>query len=247
MSEADVLPAPFRLIRRSSVGSTNDEMRRLASSEAAADFLVLTACEQSAGRGRRGRTWISPPGNLHCSVLLKVPGLAVAAQIGFVAAVALVDALAELAPAVDFRCKWPNDVLATGHKLAGMLLEPAGDGWVVLGLGVDVIAAPLGVEFPATCLAELGCGADADAVLFAFCRHLAPWMNRWRSAGFAPIRAAWTARAQGVGEPVAVRLEGETRHGIFAGLDEEGALLLDAAAGVVQRIMAGDVFFPGAG
>ncbi|MGE5545268.1 MAG: biotin--[acetyl-CoA-carboxylase] ligase [Solirubrobacterales bacterium] len=240
-----VLPAPFRLIARDSVGSTNDEARRLALSGAAADFVVVSAVEQTQGRGRRGRVWVSPRGNLHFSCLLAVGSLATAAQLGFVAAVALVDALAELVPDAAFRAKWPNDVLMNGRKVAGMLLEPAGEGWLVLGIGVDVVQCPPpdAVMYPAGALAHAGFAGSSDEVLAAFCRHFGPWVERWRREGFAPVRTAWLARARGVGDPVVVRLEGETLTGLFAGLDEEGALLLDAGS-TVQRVMAGDVYFP---
>ncbi len=243
----DVLPAPFRLIALDRVGSTNDEARRLAEEGAAADFLVVSAREQSQGRGRRGRSWVSPAGNLHCSVVLAIPGaLGQAAQLGFAAAVALVDALSAVVPAGDFRCKWPNDVWAGNAKIAGMLLEPAGAGWLVLGLGVNVVAAPPieAVERPAVALADLGYGGDAQAVLAAFCDHFGGWVGRWRGEGMAPIREAWIHRARGLGQAIIVRLEQETVSGQFAGLDGDGALLLDQAALGVRRIMAGDVFFP---
>ncbi len=254
-----LLPAPFRLIARDSVGSTNDEARALAESGRAADFTVVSARTQTAGRGRRGRSWISPPGNLHCSIVLAIPGLDRAAQLGFVASVALVDALAGLVPGVAFRAKWPNDVLAGGfaadsgngaeraggRKVAGMLLEPAGAGWLVLGVGIDVAVAPPddAVIHPAVALAELGYGGDAAAVLAAFCRALAPRVALWRAEGFAPLRAAWLERAHGLGRPVEVRLEAGTEAGVFAGIDDDGALALDQG-GRRRRIMAGDVQFP---
>lgn len=244
MSSA-TLPAPFSLIRLDSVGSTNDETRRLALSGAAADFLVVSATEQSAGRGRRGRAWVSPAGNLHCSVLLRVDSLATAAQLGFVAAVALVEALSALVPGAAFKAKWPNDVLMNGRKVAGMLLEPVGGDWLILGIGVDVASAPPAdaVLYPVAALAEQGYRGGVDAVLAALCQALAPWVERWRRDGFAPIREAWLASARGVGDQVVVRLEGETLTGRFAGLDEEGALLLGAGSNV-RRILAGDVYFP---
>ena len=243
------LPTPFSLISLDSVGSTNDEARRLALSGAAADLLVVSAREQSAGRGRRGRTWVSPPGNLHCSTLIAIDGnLATAAQLGFAAAVALVDAFRALVPGAPFACKWPNDVLAEGRKCAGMLLEPIGTEWLVLGIGVDVVAAPPPGElvYPATSLADLGFAGSASDVLAAFCGAFGPLVHIWRKSGFAPIRAAWIERARGLGEPVVVRLEGETLTGLFAGLDEEGALLLDHASEGRRRILAGDVYFPSA-
>lgn len=237
------LPAPFGLRWRDSVGSTNDEARRLVREGAAADLLVVAAGAQTAGRGRRGREWVSPPGNLHCSLLIRLDRpLAEAAQTGFAAALALCEALSELAPA-EFRCKWPNDVLCDGKKIAGMLLEPE-DGWLVLGLGVDVVQAPTGTLYPAISLVEAGGSADAGEVLAAFCRRFLPWLQRWRAEGFVALREAWLARARGLNDPMVVRLEGETLTGTFTGLDEQGALLLDQGGGGVRRVLAGDVYFP---
>lgn len=250
MSTGVILPAPFSLIRLDSVGSTNDEARRLALSGAAADLLVVSAITQTQGRGRRSRPWLSPAGNLHCSTLIRLDGdLATAAQLGFAAAVALVDAFRTQVPGVSFTCKWPNDVLAEGRKCCGMLLEPIGREWLIVGVGVDVVAAPPPGElvYPAIALADLGyTGSDID-VLAAFAEGFGPLVNEWRRDGFAPIREAWLHRARGVGEPIVVRLEGETLTGLFAGLDAEGALLLDQPTHGLRRIMAGDVYFPDGG
>ncbi|MEW5726514.1 MAG: biotin--[acetyl-CoA-carboxylase] ligase [Pseudomonadota bacterium] len=243
MTQLD-LPAPFSHLGLDVVGSTNDEARRLALSGSAADLLVVSARRQTAGRGRRGRAWVSPEGNLHASVLIAIDDLATAAQLGFAAAVALAEAFSDLVGA-DFRCKWPNDVLMDGKKVAGMLLEPAGPGWLVVGFGVDVAECPPpdAVMYPATALVHAGFTGTAGDVLAAVCRRLGPWIAIWRAEGFAPVRSAWTTRARGIGQPVVVRLEGETLTGLFAGLDEQGALLLDAGS-TLRRIMAGDVYFP---
>lgn len=245
-----ILPTPFSLIRLDSVGSTNDEARRLALSGAAADLLVVSAIEQTQGRGRRARPWLSPPGNLHCSTLIRIDGdLGTAAQLGFAAAVALVDAFRSLVPGIAFACKWPNDVLADGRKCCGMLLEPVGREWLIVGIGVDVVAAPPPGElvYPVSCLAEFGfAGSDLD-VLAAFADHFGPLVGEWRRDGFAPIREAWLHRARGLGEPIVVRLEGETLAGLFAGLDGEGALLLDQPSHGLRRVLAGDVYFPESG
>ncbi|CAA7611816.1 Biotin--(acetyl-CoA-carboxylase) ligase [Magnetospirillum sp. LM-5] len=245
------MPTPSRLVWRDSVDSTNDEARRLIANGSAADLLVVAAGQQSKGRGRRGRTWISPEGNLHCSVLIGIDGrLGQAAQLGFAAAAALVDGLSQALPLTRLRAKWPNDVMAETHegwkKCAGMLLEPVGSQWLILGLGVDVADAPPaeGMNHPAVSLAELGYRGNAMGVLDGFMAAFIPAVGLWREQGFTPIRHAWLDRSRGLGEPCVVRLEAETVTGTFTGLDEEGALILDQPGQGLRRILAGDVFFP---
>jgi BirA family biotin operon repressor/biotin-[acetyl-CoA-carboxylase] ligase len=237
-----VLPPPFRLIAHDTLSSTNDEARRLA--EGGAEHgLVVTARSQTAGRGRRGRRWESPPGNLHCSLLLRpAKPLGEAAQLSFVAGVALCDALRGLASNLDIACKWPNDVLCQGRKVAGMLLEGA-DGAVILGLGVDVVEAHAETLHPAVSLRQAGVATTAEAVLARFVTTFSPWYDRWMEAGMAAIGPAWLERARGVGGEILVRLDGETLTGIFTGLDGQGALLLALPGGGTRRILAGDVFF----
>jgi BirA family biotin operon repressor/biotin-[acetyl-CoA-carboxylase] ligase len=244
----NTLPTPFSHVELDSVGSTNDEARRRVEEGSAADLLVVTARRQTQGRGRRGRVWESLEGNLHASFVVRIRRpLAQAAQIGFVAALALAEALDEVLPGHDVRCKWPNDVLIDGRKVAGMLLEGAGDGWLVLGIGVDVTdrPAPADTMYATIALAELGYSGDRYQVLCALCRHFAPRLEHWRAEGFAPIRGAWLRWARGLGEAALVRLEAETLSGVFAGLDEEGGLLLDQGEAGIRRVLAGDVFFPG--
>ena len=245
MTEA--LPSPFRLIAYETIGSTNDEAKRLAH-EGAAEGLVVCAERQTAGRGRRGRTWVSPSGNLYASTLLR-PNCraATAAQLGFVAALGIAGAIVELAPRVALSCKWPNDLLASGRKVSGILLETemvAGErpDFVVLGIGVNLASAPRDTPYPATSLANEGAPGIAPlAMLAAFIRHFAEWLILWRSEGFVPIREAWLARATGLGEPIQVRLERDTLDGRFLDLDGDGALLLGMPGGS-RRIAAGEVF-----
>lgn len=244
MTRPELVP-PFRLLAYDRIDSTNDEARRLI--EAGADHgIVVCAVEQTAGRGRRGRHWHSPRGNLHCSIVLRsARPLMEAAQLGFVAAVALRDALAGLAPAAEFQCKWPNDILCGGSKVAGLLLETAGQGdLIILGVGVNVCSAPDPALYPATSLRAAGSQALADDMMAGFCRGLAEWYDLWSAQGFAPVREAWLRRTRGLGERVEARLAGgETLVGTFAGLDAVGALELDLPAGERRAVLAGDVFF----
>ena len=240
----------YRLVALDSVDSTNEEAKRLAAG-GAADRTVVWAGEQTAGKARRGRGWVSEPGNLYCSILLR-PDVAAARamQIGFVAADGLADALAAALPdGAAVQCKWPNDLLVEGRKVAGILLEASSGGtsdWLVVGVGVNVAHSPAGVEFPATSLRAEGCGdLEAETLLGDFCRRFAAWLETWKSAGFAPVRSAWLRRARGIGETLVVRLERGTLEGTFAGLDGDGALILETSDGR-RRITSGDVFFAAA-
>jgi BirA family biotin operon repressor/biotin-[acetyl-CoA-carboxylase] ligase len=238
------LPAAYRLVSFDTVGSTNDEAKRLART-GAADGTLVWAKTQTAGRGRRGRRWVSPPGNLYLSLILRPACPAGrAAQLGFVAALAVGDTLAGVA---RLFYKWPNDVLVTGRKIAGILLESEmGSGaalaFLVVGVGVNLASAPDDSEFPATSIAaETGSAPDPAAALEAFATHFEAWSERWRSDGFAPVRRAWRARVAGLGEPIRVRLDNATLAGRFIDIDDDGALLLETGA-ERRRIAAGEVF-----
>ncbi len=244
------LPPAYRLVALERVGSSNDEAKRLAEA-GAEDGTLVWAGEQLEGRGRQGRNWSSPPGNLYLSLILRPDCTAAeAAQIGFVAALGLGGGVGSVAPPmIEVRYKWPNDVLFNRRKGAGILLEsrldPSGElDWLILGMGVNVTSFPEDTAFPATSLQFEGAPpeVDATALLEAFARHFLTWINRWLEDGFAPIREAWLLHAYGLGETVEVRLPNETLSGRFRDLDDGGALLLELSDGPVRPIAAGDVF-----
>jgi BirA family biotin operon repressor/biotin-[acetyl-CoA-carboxylase] ligase len=244
---SEALPSPFRLIAYETIGSTNDELKRLAR-EGTPEGLTVSAERQTAGRGRRGRNWVSPAGNLYASILLRPQCRAAsAAQLGFVAALGVAGAIGELAAGVTVRCKWPNDLLADGAKISGILLETemtVGDrpDFVVVGIGVNLATSPTDTPYPATSLAAEGAHGIAPlSMLPAIIRHFARWLALWREEGFAPIREAWLAKAMGLGEPIQVRLERDTLDGRFLDLDGDGALMLGTAGGR-RRIAAGEIF-----
>jgi len=181
--------------------------------------------------------WVSPPGNLYISTLVRVgAGDPPPPTLALVAAVALHDTLAAAAP--DVRIKWPNDILAAAAKLAGILLERTGDA-VVIGFGANLAHHPEGLERPVTSIAALtGTAAQADDVAQMLSQRFAAWLQRWRGEGVSPIRAAWLAAAHPLGT-VLTTPEGE---GEFAGLDASGALRLRLRDGTIRVVHAGDVF-----
>jgi len=232
------------------VGSTNAEAMALASAGDAGNLWV-TAGEQTAGRGRRGRDWSSPPGNLYASVLLIDP--APVAQLGalpLVAAVAVREAIAACGLPAETRLaiKWPNDILLNGGKCCGMLLEsqnlPDGRLAVVVGCGINIVSYPDPGLYRATALNREGVSAT-PAVLFAhlaraFDRVLALWDG---SRGVSAVRDQWLLHAQGIGETIAVNLANARIEGLFEGIDADGVLLLRTGEGTVRPISAGDLFF----
>ncbi|HXZ02675.1 MAG TPA: biotin--[acetyl-CoA-carboxylase] ligase [Stellaceae bacterium] len=248
MTGGSGLPAFFRLHRFAELDSTNEEAKRQAAAGAPAGTLI-SALAQRAGRGRRGRAWVSPPGNLYMSILLRPERSAGAsAQLGFAGALAVGEAVLPLLPeAAELAYKWPNDVLVDGRKVSGILLESqaAGEGridWLVVGIGVNLASFPATGDYPATSLAAAGAAPVAvETLLEAVARSFHIWYERWLEHGFAPLRRGWLARARGLGQPIRVRLPQGESEGRFAGLDEDGALLLDTGT-ARQRIAAGDVF-----
>jgi len=249
MTETPQLPDAYRLICFDSIDSTNEAAKRLAV-EGAAERTVVWARQQTAGKARRGRGWVSEPGNLYCSVLLRPDRPAdEAMQISFVAATAVADSLADIALAsAAVECKWPNDALVDGRKVAGILLESSTRNgfeldWLVVGVGINVSHHPADAEFPATSLKEAGCGdLNVAGVLTSFISHFDRWFGHWSLEGFLPVREAWLRRARGIGAPLTVRLERETIVGTFSGIDTQGALIVTAEEGT-RRITSGDVFF----
>ncbi|HEX3468095.1 MAG TPA: biotin--[acetyl-CoA-carboxylase] ligase [Candidatus Elarobacter sp.] len=226
------------------VGSTNDEAKALARA-GAPHGTVVSARAQSAGRGRIGRSWASPPGNLYCSVVLR-PTVAFArvAELGFVAALAVGDVVEARIARGTVSLKWPNDVLVDGAKVAGILLEcEAADGsapWVVAGIGLNVATAPSGLPYPVASLRAQGASIDAPAALDDLLDALRSRLDEWEGDGFARVRVAWLERALRRDGPIRVRSGERELIGRLADLDADGALIVQTAAGR-ERVVAGDV------
>jgi BirA family biotin operon repressor/biotin-[acetyl-CoA-carboxylase] ligase len=230
------------------IDSTNEEARRLAAA-GEQQPIWITAARQTAGRGRRGRVWESPTGNLAATLLIR-PGKPAGecAQLSFAAAIAAHETVSSFAPGADIAVKWPNDVLANGRKIAGLLLESASTGmvpeWLAIGIGINLAHFPEGTEFPATALPTLGITApNPSEALTRLAAAFAKWYEIWRANGFSPVRDAWLARAAGLGTRIRARLSDGEYWGMFEGIDETGALILREAQGKTRIIAAGEVFF----
>ena len=239
-------PRGYGLKRYDEIDSTNEEARRLAAGGEIGP-LWLIALRQTAGRGRRGRPWEMAGGNLAATLLLRpLRPQGEWAQLSFVIAIAAADVVAGFAPQAHVALKWPNDVLADGKKLAGILLETANGPAPALAIGVGMNLAhhPDGAEFPATSLAALGKNVPTtDEALAALAAEFAKWYDVWQAQGFEAIREAWLARAMGLGTRIRARLATEERSGTFEGIDENGALLLNEGFGRASVLPAADIFF----
>jgi BirA family biotin operon repressor/biotin-[acetyl-CoA-carboxylase] ligase len=235
-------PAGYRRKDYAELDSTNEEARRLAEAGEAGP-LWLMAAQQTAGRGRRGRAWDTAAGNLAATLLLRPQApQAIRGQLSFAAALAAAETVQHFAPAAGVTVKWPNDVLAGGRKIAGLLLEGSND-WLAIGIGINLAHHPDGTAFPATSLPQLGIAPPScDAALTVLAARFAHWYDAWMEKGFEVLRQAWLGRASGVGAPITARLPHETRQGVFEGIDASGALLLKEENGV-RAIAAGEVFF----
>jgi BirA family biotin operon repressor/biotin-[acetyl-CoA-carboxylase] ligase len=235
-------PDGLGLRRYDTLDSTNEEARRLAKSGIRGPVWIVSH-EQTAGRGRRGRAWISESGNLFATLLMPVT-TSLSAQLGFVAGVAAADTIAAHAPGADVALKWPNDVLLDGKKVAGILLEGLGKDSLAIGIGINLAHYPLGTDIPSISIAGVsGNSPDFDGFLLRLARAMTAWYEIWLRQGFQPVRKAWLSRASGLGHPIRARLADSEREGVFEDLDADGALLLRDAAGTLTRITAGDVFF----
>ncbi|MBR0697536.1 biotin--[acetyl-CoA-carboxylase] ligase [Bradyrhizobium lablabi] len=248
--------AGYRLAVFDRIGSTNAEALLRARDGERGPMWFVTP-EQTAGRGRRQRAWIAPRGNLASSVL-EVMGVqpAVAATLGFAAGLSLeaalrkvsIEAALRLGPdSPQYALKWPNDVLANGKKLSGILLEAeatGGDLAVVVGIGTNVVAAPEGTQTPAVSLNALGVQIGAEELFAELSEAWVEFRGIWdKGRGFAEIRRLWLDRAAGLGDKVAVQTGGEPLEGIFDTIDETGCLIVRTADGRRLAVAAGEVYF----
>ncbi len=240
--------AGYRLIVRDAVASTMEEARR-ALHQSEPGKLWIVARSQNAGRGRHGRQWTSPPGNLYASLLLLNPcEPALAPQLGFVAGLALYDAAAKVTGLSHPRMalKWPNDLLIDGAKCSGLLLEGesrAGQFGVVIGMGINIASCAQGTPYPASFLRAHAPAVTIEDTLAALGEAWSARFATWQAAGgFSPIRQAWLERAAFLGQTITIRPPEGAVSGTFSGIDPTGRLLLETPAGT-RAFDAGDLFF----
>jgi BirA family biotin operon repressor/biotin-[acetyl-CoA-carboxylase] ligase len=233
------------------LGSTNAEaLARARAGERGP--LWISAATQTGGRGRRGKSWVSPPGNLYASLLLTEPSPpAIAPQLSFVTGLAVHDAVVACAPglASSVKLKWPNDLLLGGRKLAGLLIEAESQPQfsVAIGIGVNCVSHPADTAYGATDLKTNGITIVAEGLLAKLAASINARLVQWATGtGFSSIRSDWLARAANLGEAIMVRLPERQLTGIFEGIDADGRLLIATPDKITETISAGDVFSLGA-
>jgi len=235
-----------RVVHLERIDSTNAEAHRLAQ-QGERGPLLLWADRQTEGRGRLGRTWISEPGNLYATFLFPIAaGSEVAAQVSFVAALAVHDLLTVLLPDIKPLIKWPNDVLIGGAKFCGILAEVAASNptTIALGCGINLIHAPPDMPYPVTALARHGDIPSIESILPILEARLSGRLAAWNEGrGFAAIRSAWMERAAGLNGKAVAKIGDQEVRGTFQGLAADGALILEFADGTQKHIHAGDVRF----
>lgn len=257
------MAAGYRLVAFDTIGSTNDEALNAARSGDAGN-IWFTALQQTKGRGRRGREWKNPHGNMAASLLV-VPACRPeeCATLGFVAGVALRRALQDALPqavtlmGIDgadvagggrVALKWPNDVVADGAKLAGILLEaqslPGGGTAIVVGVGVNVVEAPTDLPYPAISAQTFDESLDAAIIHRILAEHWVDVYALWDNGrGVAAVLDEWRQSATGMGSAVAVNMNGQVLRGIFQSIDDKGQLVVKTDDGDLMPIAAGDVHF----
>ena len=233
-----------------STGSTNDSLKELARL-GAPEGLVLSTDEQTTGRGRRGRTWIAPPGSsLLLSVLLRPTWLPApdAFYLTMMAAVACVEAI-EPTTGAAITLKWPNDLEADGRKLGGILVETeiaSGEiAWAVIGIGINLNWDPATIPElagSATSLAALlGRPVDRQELFAAVLHALDEQYRRLQAGARETIHSTWRSRLSTVGRVVRVERSGEIFEGLAEGVAQDGALVVRDRAGIRHEVTSGEV------
>lgn len=223
--------------------STNDEAARLSNAESAfQQNIIVTAHRQLKGRGRRGRNWIGLKGNLFMSLLMPMADIAIGA-FSLISAIALLKTIKQLSPKSQVLLKWPNDVLLYGGKVSGILVESGANNQVIIGIGVNIAAAPKGTDVPykTTCLKEHNIDCSREEFISLYLNHFDEMLAVYKSFGMSKIVEIWQYYGYGIGQKISVRLSQKEITGIFKGLASDGTLLLQDDKEKIINIGAGEI------
>ena len=211
--------------------------------------LWITAQKQNKGKGSRGRSWVSMPGNLYASLLLcsNAPAKTLA-NLSFVTALALYNAVAEFVPEHMLSLKWPNDLLLNRSKVSGILLENhslQGSGSaIIIGMGINCVSNPDEANYKATNLSSLGKNVEPEELFGQLAVQMDKYLGIWDNGdNFITIRKAWRERAQGIGKKIKVNMPQEQIEGVFEDIDFEGCLIVKMRDGQTKTISSADIFF----
>ncbi len=221
--------------------STNDDAIAYSAKADGTEF-VISADQQTKGRGRRGRTWIGLQDNLFMSLGVRFAPYQYA-QAVFITSLALARSILYLSPTENVTIKWPNDVLVRRSKVSGILLEKGENDYLIIGVGVNIVSSPPEQEvmYPTISLQDVGISIDKQEFMTLFLNNFSALCQQYAQKGFAPIREEWLTLATGLGEEIRIMQEQTEKRGIYSGVDDNGLLLLDNN-GKIEKISAGDVF-----
>lgn len=223
------------------VASTNDIIKEYCTAKG--QKVIVKANSQTAGRGRRGRSWLGIEGNLFFSLALE-SSLKNVSRLVLISGLSLLKTIKYFSNTINVKIKWPNDVLIEGGKISGILLEKAQNDYFVIGIGVNIVGSPKDVDalYKVTSLAENNIDVSADKFLRRFIDIFTDNLAKYENKNFEFLRKEWLENAVGLGEQIIVRQENKSeKKGIFTDLDENANLLLETMEGI-QKITAGDVF-----
>ena len=222
--------------------STNNVAYNL-SNNLPANKCVISAQKQTQGRGRRGRSWISLDGNLFMSLVFKIKDKDIC-YLPFITSLALLQTVKNLSSDADIGLKWPNDVLLSGAKISGILLEKGLNDCIIIGIGVNIVSSPIESKqliYKASCLKDCGIDISRCDFLQQYLKFFDKLLNIYHEQNFKPIRQMWLDNALFLNDKIVVNLSGKSISGVFESIDIDGALLLNCN-GQIKKIYAGDVF-----
>lgn len=231
----------WQIVKLETVGSTNDEAKKFCRQSGCKT--VITARKQTNGRGRGNRIWNSLDGNLFFSMAFEFDLQDLGALI-IISSLSLWDAVKYLSPEARVQLKWPNDVLLNDAKVSGMLLEKGEGNFIIVGIGVNIVAYPqdAGLLYPATSLRKAGINISAEEFLHLYLQKFDSNLIKWRQKGIENLQQKWLQGARGIGQKIVVQTPKQKLKGCFAGIDKQANLLLSVEDNII-KILAGDVFY----
>ena len=240
----------YNLLIFDQIDSTNEEAKRLEQAKVEGEFVIWSK-SQAKGKGRLGRKWVSPIGNLYLSLLLRPKyDVTTSSQISFVVAVAVGEMIAKFAHSqVAISYKWPNDILLNDKKIAGILLESSikmHNGfldWLVVGIGLNVVSSPEQMPYPTSSLQEQNIEIDLNKIVDELMKSFSYWYSLWQNQGFDIIRTKWLERGKALGEVITVSVGKDRISGVFEDITLDGCIKLILPGGQACFVSSGEVFY----